>query len=137
MKGSDARPRITTGEAVLRWGASLAGLWLVGALVTLGVCAQSDQCQLSWPATLLLAGSLAMGGATWLVFAYDKHQAGREGRRVREATLHALTLLGGWSGALLAQRWLRHKSHKTAFQLSAWAGFVLSALALFIVLGWL
>ncbi|MDZ7669446.1 MAG: DUF1294 domain-containing protein [Gammaproteobacteria bacterium] len=31
---------------------------------------------------------------------------------IREQTLHALSLAGGWPGALIAQRWLRHSRRR-------------------------
>lgn len=36
------------------------------------------------------------------------------------AQLHALELLGGWPGALLAQQLLRHKTKKTSYQVVFW-----------------
>ncbi|MGO4306231.1 DUF1294 domain-containing protein [Cupriavidus sp. RAF12] len=46
----------------------------------------------------------------------DKQRASRNARRVPEANLHMLALLGGWPGALIAQQVLRHKNRKRAFQ---------------------
>jgi len=40
--------------------------------------------------------------------------------RVPEARLHLLELLGGWPGAFLAQRWLRHKCSKGSYQFVFW-----------------
>lgn len=36
--------------------------------------------------------------------------------RTREGTLHLLAMVGGWPGAMLAQRRLRHKTRKGTFQ---------------------
>lgn len=36
------------------------------------------------------------------------------------AQLHAVELLGGWPGALLAQQLLRHKTKKTSYQVVFW-----------------
>ena len=53
-------------------------------------------------------------------YAWDKRQAGRDGWRVPEKRLHALSLLGGWPGAMLGQRLLRHKTIKTRFRAVFW-----------------
>ncbi len=54
---------------------------------------------------------------TLAVYAWDKRQAKRGGRsRVSEKKLHGLELLGGWPGAWLGQRWLRHKSVKRSYR---------------------
>jgi uncharacterized membrane protein YsdA (DUF1294 family) len=51
------------------------------------------------------------------VYAYDK-LAAREGAwRVREDTLILLAVAGGGIGAFACQRWMRHKTRKTPFQL--------------------
>jgi uncharacterized membrane protein YsdA (DUF1294 family) len=67
------------------------------------------------------------------VYAWDK-SAARGGRwRTAESTLHLIALLGGWPGALLAQRVLRHKSSKASFQLAFRATVIVNCG----VLGWL
>ena len=51
-------------------------------------------------------------------YAADK-TAARSGRwRTAERTLHVLALIGGWPGALIAQRVFRHKSRKPSFQIA-------------------
>lgn len=57
---------------------------------------------------------------TYAVYAADKAAAQHGRRRVPERTLHILSLLGGWPGALLAQQYLRHKSSKTRFLVLYW-----------------
>src|SRR6185436_7752624 len=52
---------------------------------------------------------------SYFVYAHDKAAAKRDGWRTRETTLHILSLLGGWPGAFVAQRRLRHKSKKEFF----------------------
>ncbi len=55
-----------------------------------------------------------------IAYAVDKSAARRGARRVPEATLHALALIGGWPGALIAQRLYHHKSRKASFQIGFW-----------------
>ena len=62
---------------------------------------------------LYLALSLAAGVA----YGIDKRAAQSGAWRTRESTLHVLALMGGWPGALVAQRVFRHKSRKPSFQL--------------------
>lgn len=66
---------------------------------------------------LAVAGLAALLSVlTFGVYAWDKWAARRGARRVRERTLHLLALLGGWPGAWMAQRLLRHKSSKASFR---------------------
>ncbi len=53
---------------------------------------------------------------TFITYAIDKSAARKGGWRVTEATLHTMSLFGGWPGALVAQQALRHKSRKAEFQ---------------------
>ena len=61
-----------------------------------------------------------MSAVTFLVYVLDKRAARRGDQRTPEATLHALELLGGWPGALLAQWLIRHKSAKVSYQIVFW-----------------
>ena len=70
-----------------------------------------------------------MSLVTLLLYAWDKRAAARGGRRVRERTLQAWTLAGGFVGALAGQGWLRHKSRHLAFVAAAWTALVLHASA--------
>ena len=80
------------------------------------------------PWILLAAGYYAVvSGVTFILYAWDKRAASRGGTRVRERTLHLWALLGGFAGALAGQQWVRHKSQRPAFALSAWFGLILHA----------
>jgi uncharacterized membrane protein YsdA (DUF1294 family)/cold shock CspA family protein len=61
-----------------------------------------------------------MSGVAVFLYAFDKAAAEQRRRRTPESTLHAVALLGGWPGALLAQDLFRHKSSKTQFQVVFW-----------------
>jgi len=50
----------------------------------------------------------------------DKRKARDEVWRTPEKVLHAIELLGGWPGALIAQQVFRHKTRKVSFQLVFW-----------------
>ena len=52
---------------------------------------------------------------TILAYAKDKYSAQNNRWRTPEATLHLFSLIGGWPGALFAQRTLRHKTSKSEF----------------------
>jgi uncharacterized membrane protein YsdA (DUF1294 family) len=70
----------------------------------------------------------------FVTYALDKRAARLRRPRTPEATLHILELLGGWPGALLAQRLIRHKNAKTSYQVVFWlivavhiAGWIVAA----------
>ncbi|OJA04199.1 DUF1294 domain-containing protein [Halomonas sp. QHL1] len=62
----------------------------------------------------------------YITYAIDKKAAIKNRRRVSEKSLHLLGLVGGWPGALLAQQQLRHKTQKTAFQVTFWLTVVVN-----------
>lgn len=70
---------------------------------------------------------------TSLLYLHDKSAARRGAWRVEESSLLLIGLVGGWPGAVVAQRILRHKTRKQSFQLAFWVTAVLNS----IVLGWL
>ena len=63
---------------------------------------------------------LVLSAITYWRYACDKRRAEEGEGRVSEAQLHLLELLGGWPGALLAQRRLRHKCSKGGYQIVFW-----------------
>lgn len=64
----------------------------------------------------LLGWYLAINLATFLLYAHDKNSAQTNSWRVQESSLHKLSLLGGWVGAGVAHKVLRHKSQKPEFR---------------------
>jgi uncharacterized membrane protein YsdA (DUF1294 family) len=99
------------GSSRIDWSWAAAGLWLVGtaALAAAGILS-------FWVAVVYTAASLA----AFATYAADKGQAGAGGRRVPERMLHALEAIGGWPGALVAQRQFRHKTRKVRYQIIFW-----------------
>jgi uncharacterized membrane protein YsdA (DUF1294 family) len=80
-------------------------------------------------ASLLALAYLGLSVVCFAVYANDKDAARRGRRRTPERTLLALALVGGWPGALLAQRRLRHKTSKATFQRVFWLAVALNVAA--------
>lgn len=75
---------------------------------------------LAWPLQALLLIYLAMSLLCFFVYWRDKRLAINGQQRIPEMRLHLLELLGGWPGGLLAQRLIRHKNRKLAYQVKFW-----------------
>ena len=88
---------------------------------------------MQWLPLQLIVLYVAASVVTFIAYALDKSAAKRNQWRTQEDTLHFLGLIGGWPGALIAQRTLRHKSKKEEFQTVFWATVILNCIAL----GWL
>jgi uncharacterized membrane protein YsdA (DUF1294 family) len=80
-----------------------------------------------WAALALYAGASL---AAFVAYGLDKSAARANARRIPETTLHLIALVGGWPGALIAQRVFHHKSRKVSFQLGFWITVTLNCLAL-------
>jgi uncharacterized membrane protein YsdA (DUF1294 family)/cold shock CspA family protein len=65
---------------------------------------------------LVLALYIGASLLTFIMYAVDKSAARNGAWRTQESTLHVLSLVGGWPGALVAQQKLRHKSKKQSFR---------------------
>jgi uncharacterized membrane protein YsdA (DUF1294 family) len=66
-----------------------------------------------------------MSLVSFIAYGLDKRQAINGGRRVSERTLQLMAFLGGWPGALIAQRQFRHKTQKVPFRIVFWMLVVL------------
>ena len=73
---------------------------------------------------------IAASVAAFLVYGADK-SAAQSGRwRTPERTLHVLSLIGGWPGALVGQRVFRHKSRKQSFRAAFYVTVAINCIAL-------
>jgi uncharacterized membrane protein YsdA (DUF1294 family) len=95
-------------------------LFVVGALIVHAL----------WPVPLWLA-ALYLGASLlcFIVYAVDKSAARADRRRVPEKTLHLLSVIGGWPGAIVAQQTLRHKTQKVSFRRVFWATVLVNLVA--------
>jgi uncharacterized membrane protein YsdA (DUF1294 family)/cold shock CspA family protein len=84
--------------------------------------------------TLVHVLHLGFSLVTFFAYALDKSAAQNQRHRTSENRLFLLGLVGGWPGALIAQRVFRHKTRKRSFQVVFWmtvflnCGFVFSLL---------
>ena len=89
---------------------------------------------LSWyvehPWAMIPTVYLVMSLFAFIVYASDKRAAVRGDWRVSESTLHVLELLGGWPGALFAQKRLRHKCSKLSYQIEFYVMVALNLVGL-------
>lgn len=79
---------------------------------------------------LYLAASLI----TFAAYALDKWAAQKDHWRTPEKTLHLLALAGGWPGALIARKLLRHKTRKQPFRAIFWVTVVVHCAAFALLL---
>lgn len=118
-----ARPIVKrSSSAPAQWGT--ATLFLIPAFILLYLVVF-----LLWkPPSVLAFVYVGMSVVTFIAYALDKSAAKRQARRTPESTLHALSLVGGWPGALLAQQYLRHKSSKVEFRSVFWGTVFLNVI---------
>ena len=72
------------------------------------------------PCLLTCGFAIVAAAITYFLYAHDKKQARNKEWRVSEGILHFCELAGGWPGAFVAQRRLRHKCSKMSYQIFFW-----------------
>ena len=102
------------------------GIGFYGVLILLAV---TDK--LSW---LVVGWYAALGIITYAMYAKDKAAAQSGAWRTPESTLHLLSALGGWVGAMVAQTYLRHKSQKPEFRVAYYLTVVINMAGLLFIL---
>lgn len=114
--GQRWQPRLT-------WDRVVAAGWLIGVAILAAMKLLPIMVAI-WYALLSLVAFAA--------YAADKAQAVSRRQRISEQALHVVSLVGGWPGALVAQRHFRHKTRKARFQVL----FLGTVLLHIVVLGW-
>jgi uncharacterized membrane protein YsdA (DUF1294 family)/cold shock CspA family protein len=118
--GADDRGRTRATNAVhLHDGGKLDWADLVVLLVLLSLPTVAAL-HVGLPFLRIALYGLTITGITYLLYAHDKTRARSRRHRISESTLHFFELIGGWPGAFLAQRRLRHKCAKTGYQIAFW-----------------
>lgn len=115
-------PKTAPGPGIGAFTLAAAFLAFVAGAVALG----------KLPFVVLIAYFLASCVA-YVAYFLDKAASLKGHWRTPESTLHFFSVVGGWPGAMLAQRTLRHKTQKQSFQVTYWVTVVLNCAAL----GWL
>ncbi|WP_201527966.1 DUF1294 domain-containing protein [Psychrobacter frigidicola] len=87
--------------------------------------------KISW---LVVGWYAILGLITYMMYAKDKAAAQRDEWRTSESTLHILSALGGWVGAMVAQTYLRHKSQKPEFRMTYYLTVVINLAGLLFIL---
>ena len=102
------------------------GIGFYGVLIVLAFTGE-----LSW---LVVGWYVALGLITYVMYAKDKAAAQSGQWRTPEMTLHILSALGGWVGALVAQTYLRHKSQKPEFRMAYYLTVVINLAGLLFIM---
>ncbi len=85
----------------------------------------------------LIVWYVIASAAVFALYGRDKRAAQRGRWRTPENTLHLMSLLGGWPGALIARRVFRHKTRKQPFRAIFWATVIVNLAMLLWLLGWI
>lgn len=109
QRGSGSSPRGAAGSL------GFIALLLLIALLVFPVVTTA---KLRIDPTIAAVYAFLVNGLTYLVYASDKKRAQERAWRIPEIVLHFLELLGGWPGAFVAQRRLRHKCVKLGYQVT-------------------
>src|SRR6185369_815210 len=104
-----------------------AGAFLLPGLFLLFVAAAVFAGQLP---LFVLGLYLVASAVSFLLYKHDKSAAEKGRWRTKENTLHVFSLIGGWPGAFVAQKLLRHKSSKESFRNLFWATVVINCVGL-------
>lgn len=113
-----------------RLGIAVPIAFAISFLTALAALAAVGWLEMSWLALYYGASIITYG-----VYARDKTAAQNAGRRTSELTLHLMSLVGGWPGALIAQVLLRHKTRKLSFLIGYWFTVIVNCIALGVIVG--
>ena len=111
-----------------RSGIAVPIAFAMSFLIALAALAAVGWLEMSWLALYYGASIITYG-----CYSRDKTAAQNAGRRTPESTLHLMSLVGGWPGALIAQVLLRHKTRKPSFLVGYWFTVIVNCIALGVI----
>jgi uncharacterized membrane protein YsdA (DUF1294 family)/cold shock CspA family protein len=111
-----------------RSGIAVPIAFAMSFLIALAALAAVGWLEMSWLA-LYYGGTIITYGC----YSRDKTAAQNAGGRTPESTLHLMSLVGGWPGALIAQVLLRHKTRKPSFLAGYWFTVIVNCIALGVI----
>lgn len=111
-----------------RTGSAVPIAFASSFLIALAVLAAIEW--LEWSLLALYYGASIV---TYRCYKRDKTAAQNARRRTPESTLHWLSLVGGWPGALIAQVIFRHKTRKVAFLVGYWSTMTVNCVVLAVI----
>ena len=120
-------PRI---RQILRSGIAVQIAFAISFLIALAALATVGWLEMSWLALYYGASIITYGCYYW-----DKKAAQNADRRTPESTLHLMSLVEGWPGALIAQALLRHKTRKASFLVGYWLTVIVNCIGLGVIVG--
>ena len=115
---------------ISRPGIAVQIVFAMSFLIALAALAAVGWLEMSWVALYYGASII-----TYCGYSRDKTAAQNAGRRTPEPTLHLMSLVGGWPGALIAQMLLRHKTRKPSFLVGYWFTVIVNCIALGVIVG--
>jgi uncharacterized membrane protein YsdA (DUF1294 family)/cold shock CspA family protein len=111
-----------------RPGIAVPIVFAMSFLIALASLAAIGWLEMSWLALYYGASIITYG-----CYSRDKTAANNAARRTPESTLHLMSLVGGWPGALIAQALLRHKTRKPSFLVGYWFTVIFNCIALGVI----
>lgn len=113
-----------------RLGIAVPIAFAASFLIALAALATVGWLEMSWLALYYGASTI-----TYACYYRDKTAAQNADRRTPESTLHLMSLVGGWPGALIAQALLRHKTRKASFLVGYWLTVIVNCIGLGVMAG--
>lgn len=77
---------------------------------------------------------ISINFVTFVAYGVDKRAARSGLWRIPENQLHSLEFMGGWCGAIIGQKFFRHKNKKRSYQSFFWALLALEIFTIYAIL---